>query len=125
VVFADRFDDARYVNDVSYLIRLQPNSLDEKGLKQEVCVPERLMHRLVYLAIAYELPLLSRLPVAEDYEEWTYPEVQAVSLERELAFLLQRVSDPLLTTVLRPFTTLVTAAIRHPHGRSIVVETPY
>jgi hypothetical protein len=71
------------------------------------------------------LPLLSRLPAAHDYEEWTYPEVQAVSLERELAFLLQHISDPLLSTALRPFAALLTAAMRHPGGRSIVVESPY
>jgi hypothetical protein len=122
-MFDDRFDDQRYREDEACRIFLQPDPRDKAEPNfEEVWISERLLERLRHLGLAYELPLLSRISSTED---WTYPELQAVSLERELAFLMNHVSDPWLGAVLQPFAALLTEAMRHPRGRSIVVETPY
>jgi len=121
--FADRFQSQRYRNDEPCRVFLQPDPRDEESPPtNEFWVPERLVERLHHLGLAYELPLLSRVSSTED---WSYPEVQAFSLQRELAFLMAHVSDPLLAAALEPFEALLTESIRHPRGRSIVVETPY
>lgn len=122
--FEDRIHAERYENDEPFSFRIEPGGRvgDERVAFD---VSERLVDRLRCIALGYDLPLLSRLPVCGD-ENLEYPAVQAVSLQRELAFIVAHVSDPLLErTLLRPLAALVSTAARSPtSGGSITVEPP-
>jgi hypothetical protein len=50
--------------------------------------------------------------------------VQCSSLENEIVFVLNLVSDPLLAKTIEPLLRLVRLAIREPRGRTLTVEAP-
>ncbi|MFH0901143.1 MAG: hypothetical protein V2A73_10995 [Pseudomonadota bacterium] len=117
----DRLDAATYEGDVPFHIRLVPDPRDEQTPEVETWLSERLLRRLRHLGLAYELPLLSRLPVAEP---WSYPEVQCAQLEDEIIFLLNLVADPALRESTEALLGLIRQAIREPRGRTLTVEAP-
>ncbi|MBT8469747.1 MAG: hypothetical protein KJN97_13460 [Deltaproteobacteria bacterium] len=122
--FEDRIHAERYENDEPFAFRIEPGG--QAGAERFAFdVSERLVDRLRCIAIGYDLPLLSRLPVCGD-ENWEYPAIQAVSLQRELAFIVAHVSDPLLErTLLRPLAALVGTVDRNAtNGGCITVEPP-
>lgn len=122
--FEDRIHAERYENDEPFSFRVE--SRGRAGTERlGFDASERLVDRLRCIALGYDLPLLSRLPVCGD-ENWEYPAVQTVSLQRELAFIAAHVSDPLLErTLLRPLAALVSTAARNPtSGGCITVEPP-
>jgi hypothetical protein len=88
--FFNRLDPSTYTADVEVQVRLDPDPRDERAKTTEAWISERLLNRLRHLGLAYELPLLSRLPVQD---EWSYPEVQCSSLENEIVFVLNLVSS--------------------------------
>ena len=122
--FEDRIHAERYENDEPFSFRIEPSG--RAGAERFAFeVSERLVDRLRCIAIGYDLPLLSRLPVCGD-ENWEYPAIQAVSLQRELAFIVAHISDPLLErTLLRPLEALVWTVARNPSSSGcITVEPP-
>jgi hypothetical protein len=125
--FDDRFRAETYGNDPRYEVRLVPNPQDVAAQPPESAwIPERLVLRLRHLALAYELPLLSRVPICgrPDDETWTYPEQQLVRLEEEWAFLADRMKDDLLVGAFSPVLSLLAHGQVHPRGWSLVVEAP-
>lgn len=119
--FADRLKASTYADDVEFQVRLNPDPRDEQAATTEAWISERLLNRLRHIGLAYELPLLSRLPADG---QWSYPEVQCSSLEREIVFLLNLVADPLLAAATEPLLNMVRAAIREPRGLTLTVEAP-
>lgn len=119
--FSDRLEASTFADDVEFQLRLEPDPRDEQAETTEAWISERLVSRLRHLGLAYELPLLSRLPTDG---QWSYPEVQCSSLEREIIFLLNLAADPLLATATEPLLSMVRAAIREPRGRTLIVEAP-
>jgi hypothetical protein len=87
----------------------------------ESWISERLLARLRHLALAYELPLLSRLPGDGAI---AYPEIQLLSLEAELAFLFEVVTDPVLLHGIAPMRDMIKRATHEPRGWLLVVEAP-
>jgi hypothetical protein len=70
---------------------------------------ERLLARLKHLGVAYELPLLKRLPsIGSEF----YPDIQVHDLEDELAFLFNVVSDDVLLKALAPLREMIKVAMR-------------
>jgi hypothetical protein len=117
----DRLDAQKYADDEKCQVRLLSAPRDEQAMIADCWIPERLLSRLRHLGQAYELPLLSRLPVNG---EWSYPKVQCPVLEDEILFVLSTVDDPLLARVTEPVLALVRRATRDHRGHCIVVETP-
>ena len=117
----NRLDASTYSDDVQCQLRLQPDPRDEDTKPAEAWLAERLLARLRNLALAYELPLLSRLPTSG---ATTYPEIQLGSIEDELAFLFRVVSDPVLLEAIAPMREMIRVAMQHPRGWSLVVESP-
>ena len=117
----NRLDASTYSDDVQCQLRLQPDPRDEDTKPAEAWLSERLLARLRNLALAYELPLLARLPTSG---ATTYPEIQLGSMEDELAFLFRVVSDPVLLEAIAPMREMIRVAMHHPRGWSLVVESP-
>jgi hypothetical protein len=84
-------------------------------------ISERLLARLRHLALAYDLPLLSRLPGDGAI---AYPEIQLPSVEAELAFLFEVVTDHVLLQGIAPMREMIRRAMHEPRGWSLVVEAP-
>lgn len=82
-------------------------------------ISERFVVRLRHLALAYDLPLLSRLPADG---EIAYPEVQLSSGEDELAFVFELVADQALLRAIVPMREMIRRARHEPRGWSLVVE---
>lgn len=122
--FENRMHAETYENDEPFSFRIDPRGRAGEA-RFEFYVSERLVDRLRSIAIGYDLPLLSRLPFCGD-ENYEYPAIQALSLQRELSFIVAHVSDPLLErTLLRPLAALVRTAARKPSdGVCITVEPP-
>jgi hypothetical protein len=119
--FLDRLDAATYRDDVVCEVRLEPDPRDEQASRVNEWISEKLLSRLRNLALAYELPLLSRLPVGGHV---VYPEVQLASVEDELAFLFEVVSDRVLLDAIAPLHAMLGRAMHHPRGWTLHVETP-
>jgi hypothetical protein len=119
--YDNRLDMGTYGGDVQCQLRLQPHPKDEGREPIVNWISERLMARLRHLGLAYELPLLARLP---DIGTIAYPEIQLVSVEDELAFLFHVVSDPALLEAIAPMRRMITMAVHERRGWSLVVETP-
>jgi len=119
--FEERLISDTYRDDVECEVRLQPDPRDEDCGSLCAGMPERLLARLRSLGIAYELPLLSRLP---DIGHVAYPEIQLQSLEDELVFLFEVVSDQALLQAVVPFRDFIGRAKHEPRGWSLIVETP-
>ena len=119
----DRLDPARYSDDEPFQVRLEPHPRDQgaSASAMEAWIAERLVDRLRHVALAYELPLLGRLPVTDSM---SYPEIQLAAVEDELEFILEVVSDHVLREALAPLRHMIGAAIRNPRGLSLVVEAP-
>lgn len=116
--FEDRLLSDTYREDVCCEVRFQPASRDLEGEALRDEVPERLLNRLRHLVLAYDLPLLGRLP---QNGAVTFPEVQLLSLEDELEFLFEVVSDQALLDAVTPFRVLTGRAKNDPRGWSLVV----
>jgi hypothetical protein len=116
-----RLDASSYRNDVQCHLRLQPDSRDEGRGPIEGWISERLLARLRHLGLAYELPLLARLP---SDGTGLYPQVQIASLEEELAFVFSIVTDQALLDAIAPLREMIRVAMHHPRGWSLVVEAP-
>ena len=111
---------ATYVEDVMCELRLAPSPKDEVRQPMVRWISERLLDRLRHLALAYELPLLARLPTNGSA---TYPEVQLAPIEEELAFLFEVVSDNALLEALSPVREMLKTAEHDRRGWSLIVET--
>ena len=116
-----RLNPDSYRDDVQCEIRLQPDPRDETCGPVVDWVSERLLSRLRHLALAYELPLLGRLP---GHGKVGYPEAQLSTLEEELGFLSSVVSDQVLLAAIRPMRDMIEKAQHDPRGWSLIVETP-
>jgi hypothetical protein len=116
-----RLDPATYRDDVACEVRLEADPRDAQAERSSEWISERLLARLRHLALAYELPLLARLPT--DGELVGYPDVQLRSLEDELAFLFDIVSDKVLLDAVAPFQAMIKRALHDPRGWTLVVET--
>jgi hypothetical protein len=119
--YDNRLDMGTYGGDVQCQLRLQPHPKDEGREPIVNWISERLMARLRHLGLAYELPLLARLPAIGTI---AYPEIQLVSVEDELAFLFHVVSDPALLEAIAPMRRMITMAVHERREWSLVVETP-
>ena len=118
--YDERLSGGSYRDDVLCEIRLLPDPRDEGADPVLGWISERLLARLRYLALAYELPLLGRLPGTGST---SYPEVQLSPLEEELAFLFTVVSDDALLTGVTPIRDMIRRATHHPRGWTLTVET--
>ena len=116
-----RLNADSYRDDVQCEIRLQPDPRDETCGPVVDWVSERLLSPLRHLALAYELPLLGRLP---GHGKVGYPEAQLSTLEEELGFLSSVVSDQVLLAAIRPMRDMIEKAQHDPRGWSLIVETP-
>jgi hypothetical protein len=116
-----RLDANAYRDDVQCQLRLKPDPRDEGREPIEGWISERLLARLRHLALAYELPLLARLP--SDGSR-VFPEVQIPSLEEELAFVFSIVTDQVLLDAIAPLREMIRVATHHPRGWSLVVDAP-
>ena len=119
--YENRLTAGTYRDDVQCQLRLQPDPRHESRQPMEDWISERLLTRLRHLALAYELPLLSRLPANGAIE---YPEIQLPSLEDELAFLFEIVTDQALLQAIAPIREMIRRATNEPRGWSLVVEVP-
>jgi hypothetical protein len=119
--YDDRFDAQHTHDEEPCRFSMSPDARDEDAPVLEAWIPLFLCKRPRHLALAYELPLLSRLPTRGD---WTYPEIQCPELLDEIAFLFDHVSDPLLTSAMQPVSTMISAGYGEQRGRSLVVELP-
>ena len=117
----DRLTTESYQNDVRCELRLQPHPRDEGRDPIVGWISERLLARLRYLALAYELSLLGRLPSQGSI---AYPEIQFDSLEDEFAFLFDVISDRALLEAIAPMREMIRTAKHEPRGWSLMVETP-
>jgi hypothetical protein len=118
--YQDRVSVDAFKDDVECEVRLEPNPKDDSTTGSNAWIPERLLARLRCLGLAYELPLLSRLP---SNGQTSYPEVQLAVLEDELVFLFEVVSDEALLRATLPVRDLIGRAKQDPRGWSLVVET--
>jgi|RhiMethySRZTD1v2_1073278.scaffolds.fasta_scaffold734947_1 hypothetical protein len=109
--YENRLTAGTYRDDVQCQLRLQPDPRDNARQPIEDWISERLLTRLRHLALAYDLPLLSRLPANGAI---AYPEIQLSSVEDELA-LLQAIA---------PIQAMISRATNEPRGWSLVVEAP-
>ncbi len=100
--FTNRFDPDSFARDPRILIRLGSVSRCEEVAPTEAWISERLLQRLRHLGLAFELPLLSRLPAGTG--RWFYPDEQLDALADELALVVERVSDPALGSALASLT---------------------
>jgi hypothetical protein len=112
VEYTDRTSSENYADDEPVVV---------SALGKQVRVPERLFLRLVCLASGYELHLL---PVIDPYGDTSLTQVQCISLESELAFLLQRVSDEALEPHLLELHALVVACCHAQPGVALAIEGP-
>lgn len=117
--FADRLVGETYSEDVLCQIRLDPDPRDEGRGRQEAWISERLLARLRFLGLAYELPLLSRVP---QNGSTTYPEIQISPLDDELSFLCELITDPALLHAVRSLGDLLRIARHEPRGWSLTIE---
>lgn len=84
-------------------------------------IAERLLARLKHLGLAYDLPLLKRVP---SVGVEIFPEIQLQSLEDELAFLFSVISDNVLLNAIAPLREMIKVATHHPGGWFLRVEGP-
>jgi hypothetical protein len=119
--YQERLIGDTYRDDVECEVRLEPDPRDEGRSGLCAGMPERLLARLRSLGIAYQLPLLSRLP---DNGQVVYPEIQLPSLEEEMVFLFEVVSDEALLRAVVPFREFIGRAKHEPRGWSLIVEAP-
>ena len=95
---ASRFDLMTYAEDPKALVRLGSVSRCEVVAPIDTWISERLLQRVRHLALAFELPLLSRLPAGTG--RWVYPDEQLDALADELVLVVERVDDPALASAL-------------------------
>ena len=110
-----------YRHDIQCEVRLQHDPRDEGRDPMVGSISERLLGRLRHLALAYELPLLARLPGDGSI---AYREIQLGSVEDELAFLFDVVSDQVLLEAIAPMREMIRRAKHAPGGWSLMVEMP-
>src|SRR4051812_43777915 len=104
--FLDRLDASRYAQDEGVLI----GTADPGGEPNwALSIPERLFSRAQQIASAYELHLLAAI----DYNDRVrLVASQVETLSHELAFVRQRVADPLLTKHLESLAKLGESCLR-------------
>lgn len=108
--FDDRLDAERYADDPAFGVGLGEGT---PGDQDSAWIPERLLARVVALGRAYELHLL---PLIEEHEQVHFNSQQAESLAGEVAFVLERVDDPLLRDHGRRIAELVRRGAREATG---------
>ena len=118
--FEDRMRPATYADDVECEIRLEPDPRDERQSVRSSWISERLLARIRFLALAYELPLLGRIPATG---ATAYPGTQMESLEDELEFIGTIVEDALLFDALKPVTEFIARIKKEARGGSLTIET--
>lgn len=118
--FTDRFDPSTYAEDPKVLFRMGCHPRVEHVAPLETWLSERLLGRLRHLGLAFELPLLGRLPAGSG--KWFYPEQQIEALADEIAFVLERVDDALLESAFASLTPLFRPRGRSWYGWSLMVE---
>jgi hypothetical protein len=119
--YSDRLEAASYADDVQCPLRLLRDPRDERSDPVEGRIAERLLARLKHLGLAYELPLLKRLP-STGVE--SYPENQVQELEDELAFLFGVISDDVLLKAIAPLRQMIGLAMHDPRGWLLRIECP-
>lgn len=109
--YKDRLDIFTYADDSRCEIRLQRpivNSMSEK-----------LLGRLRSLATAHELLLLASLPIVDTV---AYPQQRLDSLEEELAFLFEILSDTALLDAVAPLQEMIGRALHDRRGWTLEIE---
>lgn len=119
--YSDRLEAASYGSDVQCQLRLVRDPREELSEPVEGWIAQRLLARLKHLALAYELPLLTRLP---SLGVEIYPELQVQELEDELAFLFSVMSDDVLLKAIAPLREMIRVATHDPRGWFLRVECP-
>lgn len=110
--YSDRLDPATYEDD-------EPIAIYEEdpGEAGALYISERLFSRLVHLGEAYELhhlPLLGRI------EPVQLGRAQCVALCDELAFVAERVDDPLTVAAAQSVSDYLDARVRRPGAETFV-----
>lgn len=104
--FADRLDPASYeADEVVGIYEQAPDDTDSLWLS------ERLVHRLATTATAYEL---HTLPMLQGPEPVRLNQQRCVSLLDELAFVAERLDDPLAATTAQAIQDYIAVRVRRP-----------
>lgn len=104
--FADRLDPATYADDV--LVGVYES---DPGEPDALWLSERLMARLVHAAIGYEL---HTLPMLAQNEPLTLNRARTESLEHEIAFVGERLDDPVAAQTVMALSAYISERLRRP-----------
>lgn len=104
--FADRLDPASYEADE--VVGIYEQAPDDTA---SLWLSERLVHRLATTATAYEL---HTLPLLQGPEPVRLNQQRCVSLLDELAFVAERLDDPLAATTAQAIQDYIAARVRRP-----------
>lgn len=105
--FADRLDPATYANDDGHVGVFESDPAEEDSL----WISERLFQRLAAVATAYEL---HTLPMLGGSDPVTLSRARCESLLDELAFVADRLDDPLAASTAQGIQGYVAARIHRP-----------
>lgn len=98
--FADRLDAATYAHDDEIVRVFQRTAEDPDAL----CLSGKLFHRLTSVASAYRLPILALLGGSDPM---TLNSPLCASLLDELAFVAERLNDPLVVAMVQTMSEYV------------------
>jgi hypothetical protein len=116
--FLDRLDASRYAHDEGVSIgTAEPGGEPNWTLS----IPERLFSRAHQIASAYELHLLAAIDY-NDRVRLVTSQVETLSLE--LAFVRERIVDPLLAQHLESLAKLAESCLRSDRTKELVLEGP-
>jgi hypothetical protein len=116
--FLDRLNPSRYAQDEEVSIgTAEPGGEPIWALS----IPERLFSRVQQIASAYELHLL---PAIDYNDRVRLMASQVETLCRELAFVRERIADPLLAQHLETLTKLAESCLRAGRTKELVLEGP-
>jgi hypothetical protein len=114
--FADRLDAATYENDDGVVGVFEETAADPDAL----WLSEQLFHRLTTVASAYQL---HTLPMLGGLEPMQLNRLRCESLLDELAFVAERLNDPLATATAQAISDYVVVRTRRPAWEgSITIE---
>jgi hypothetical protein len=116
--FLDRLDASRYAQDDGVSI-----GAAEAGAEPNwaLSIPERLFSRAQQIASAYELHLL---PAIDYNDRVRLVPAQVEALSQELAFVRERIADPLLAQHLDSLAKLGQSCLRGDCKKELVLEGP-
>jgi hypothetical protein len=116
--FLDRLDALRYAHDEGVSIATaEPGGEPSWALS----IPERLFSRAQQIASAYELHLL---PTIDYNDRVRLVASQVETLSHELAFVRERIADPLLAQHLESLVKLGESCLRAGRRKELVLEGP-